>query len=73
MVSYSDVQGGWVGTGNIDADPYFVDPENGDFHLTVESPCIDAGVPVMISKDIDGEWRQIFTGFDMGSDEYWPW
>jgi hypothetical protein len=26
-VSYSDVQGGWPGVGNIDADPCFVEPE----------------------------------------------
>jgi probable HAF family extracellular repeat protein/parallel beta-helix repeat protein len=27
-VSYSDVQGGWPGEGNIDADPCFVEPEH---------------------------------------------
>ncbi len=56
-VSYSDVEGGeervvaygesaaaW-GIGNIDDDPRFVDPENGDFHLQITSPCIDAGDP----------------------------
>jgi CubicO group peptidase (beta-lactamase class C family) len=32
-VTYSDVQGGWPGEGNIDTDPLFVDPENGDYHL----------------------------------------
>jgi predicted outer membrane repeat protein len=31
--SYSDVEGGWPGEGNIDANPYFADPSNGDFHL----------------------------------------
>ncbi|MCD6101428.1 MAG: DUF1565 domain-containing protein, partial [Candidatus Cloacimonetes bacterium] len=40
--------------GNIDADPLFADPQNGDFHLTwanfpipdsTMSPCIDAGDP----------------------------
>ncbi|MBC8526506.1 MAG: right-handed parallel beta-helix repeat-containing protein [Candidatus Cloacimonetes bacterium] len=52
--TYSDIQGGWTGTGNIDADPLFVNPEDGDFHLTwanfpiqdsTMSPCIDAGDP----------------------------
>jgi len=31
--SYCDIRGGWPGTGNIDADPCFGDPENGDYHL----------------------------------------
>ena len=32
-VTYSCVQGGFAGTGNIDADPLFADPENGDYRL----------------------------------------
>ena len=52
--TYSDIQGGWTGIGNIDADPLFADPQNDDFHLTwanfpipdsTMSPCIDAGDP----------------------------
>ena len=39
------MQGGWEGEGNIDSDPLFVDPENGDFTLQSNSPCIDAGDP----------------------------
>ncbi|MCK4358714.1 MAG: T9SS type A sorting domain-containing protein [Candidatus Cloacimonetes bacterium] len=30
---------------NIQLDPLFVDPDNGDYHLTQNSPCIDAGDP----------------------------
>ena len=53
-VSYSNIQNGWTGIDNIDADPLFADPQNGDFHLTwanfpipdsTMSPCIDAGNP----------------------------
>lgn len=44
-VSYSDVQGGWTGIGNIDSDPLFFDAASGDFHLTQNSPCIDTGDP----------------------------
>jgi len=44
-VSYSDIQGGYRGEGNIDADPLFVDIENNNFHLQLTSPCIDAGNP----------------------------
>ncbi len=34
-----------VGEGMIYEDPLFVDPEDGDYHLTPESPLIDAGDP----------------------------
>jgi hypothetical protein len=46
MVYYSDVEGGWTGTGsnNIDSDPFFMDPSIFDFHLQDISPCIGAGV-----------------------------
>ncbi len=32
-VTYSDVQDSWPGLGNIDVDPLFADPDNGDYHL----------------------------------------
>jgi hypothetical protein len=32
-IAYTDVQGGWPGQGNIDADPLFAGPDNGDYHL----------------------------------------
>ena len=44
-ITYSNISGGWAGTGNISTDPLFLDPENGDYHLTENSPCIDAGDP----------------------------
>jgi hypothetical protein len=47
VVTFSDVQGGYDGDGNIDADPLFVDPENGDFRLQQGSPCISAGTDGM--------------------------
>jgi len=45
-VTYSDIDwwsGTYPGTGNINADPKFVDQANGDLHLQQGSPCIDAG------------------------------
>jgi hypothetical protein len=61
IVAYCDIQGGWEGEGNIDADPLFVDPVNGDFHLLAGSPCIDAGdntaVPDGVTTDLDGNPR----------------
>jgi hypothetical protein len=53
VVSYSDIQGGWLGSGsqNIDADPLFVDPDSADFRLQAGSPCIDAGHNWLVSPD----------------------
>ena len=60
-VTYSDVQGGYAGTGNIDADPMFIDPNNGNFRLSHGSPSIDAGnnaaVPAGLTTDLDGNPR----------------
>ncbi len=36
VITYSNVQGGWEGKGNIDVDPLFVDPCDGDYHLKSE-------------------------------------
>ena len=73
-VSYSDVEGGYGGEGNIDADPCFVDPSSGDYHLLPHSPCIDAGDPcysaVPGETDIDGEPRVIMSRVDIGADEF---
>lgn len=56
-IHYCDISGGedglilqdddvveW-GDANINADPQFADPDEGDYRLTAESPCIDAGDP----------------------------
>jgi len=59
-VTYSDIQGGWGGEGNIDAGPLFVDPDNGDHHLQAGSPCINTGDPSS-PPDEDG------TRADMGA------
>jgi len=64
-ISYSNILGGWEGEGNIDADPRFFDPENGDFRLTVNSPCIDTGDPTF-KVPLGGGSR-----IDMGAYEYW--
>ena len=67
-VTYSDVQGGWPGEGNIDIDPLFVG--EGDYHIPIGSPCIDSGTDAGVYVDIDGDSRPQGAGFDMGADEY---
>jgi hypothetical protein len=69
-VTFSDVQGGWTGTGNIDDDPLFIDangPDNipgtddDNLRLSLGSPCIDtandSAVPVGVETDLDGRDR----------------
>lgn len=50
-VRYSDVQDGWDGLGNINANPTFLSPTT--FKLSDNSPCIDAGID---SVEIGGVW-----------------
>jgi len=50
-VTYSNVQGGWPGTGNVNADPLFVDAANGDLHLQAGSPAMNAGDQTLLPAD----------------------
>ena len=43
FISYSNIQGGWEGTGNIDEDPRFCNPESSDYTLAENSPCVGSG------------------------------
>lgn len=80
IVTYCDVQGGYAGIGNIDLDPGFAFDD--DFHLTVGSPCIDAGTNTpsggLPAEDADGSPRPLDGNddgqavADMGSHEFDP-
>ena len=61
LITYSDIEGGWTGEGNIDLDPLFTDSVNDDFTLQAGSPCIDTGHPNLWYEDLDG------TASDMGA------
>jgi len=68
-VIYSDIQGGYAGVGNINADPLFIDVDAGDYGLQIESPCIDAG-----TADLDQDGVEDITDYlggapDMGAFE----
>jgi hypothetical protein len=60
-VSYSIIQGGYPGEGNLDEHPQFVDPANGNLRLRDSSPAIDAGnnnaVPAGVWTDLAGKPR----------------
>jgi len=68
VLTYCDVQGSYTGTGNIDLDPLFVDPDGPDndpstwadnnYRLSLGSPCIDAGNNAAVppdTLDLDGD------------------
>jgi predicted outer membrane repeat protein/parallel beta-helix repeat protein len=77
IITYSAIQGGWAGVGNIDADPLF---EAATLHLSAGSPCIDAGTnsPAggLPATDLDGNPRCLdgngdgVAVVDMGAYEY---
>jgi hypothetical protein len=71
-ITYSDIQGGYAGTGNINADPLFIDADGPDniygtaddnLRLQSNSPCLDAGsnaaVPAGVTTDMEGNARFI--------------
>lgn len=83
VITYSDVQGGWTGEGNIDEAPLFMDA---DGRLSAGSSCIDAGdnsaLPAdtadldsdgdttePIPLDLDGNPRVLGDVVDMGAYE----
>jgi predicted outer membrane repeat protein len=78
IITFSNVQGGFEGEGNIAADPLFVDTTSADFHLEPDSPCVDSGDNEALhlpEYDYEGDFR-ILDGdrdwsaiADMGVDE----
>jgi hypothetical protein len=81
IISYSDVQGGWPGTGNIDADPCLINAAGGDLRLSSwVSPCVDTGTNTPMGglpmDDLEGHQRIIdgdcsgTATVDMGANEF---
>ncbi|SVE40956.1 uncharacterized protein METZ01_LOCUS493810, partial [marine metagenome] len=82
VITYSNIQGGWDGVGNIDKDPFFVSGVHrddiptsaGNFRLFNSSPAIDTGDPGTVAEgalvtDIEGEDRIQDGRIDMGAYE----
>jgi hypothetical protein len=70
-VTQCNIMGGFEGEGNIDVDPMFVSPENGNLRLKKGSPCIDTGtLDGAPETDIAGIARPIGFGVDMGAYEF---
>jgi len=55
------------------SDPLFVDPANGDFHLTYGSPCRNTGDNTAVNEltDYEGNPRIAQGTVDIGADEFY--
>lgn len=60
VITYSLVENGWTGTGNIESFPDFADSL---FILSVTSPCIDAGNPDLNFNDPEDPMNPGFANF----------
>jgi len=71
-ITYSCINGGYAGNGNIDKIPLFMDFANGSYNLSSSSPCVDTGKTNDLGEDIEGNIRPFpFNGsHDMGAYEY---
>jgi len=78
-VTYSIVQGGVAGEGNLDMNPQFTDAANGDFSLPFSSPAVNTGDPntnlnlfsdgATVPLDLAGNPRVVYDIIDMGAFE----
>jgi len=70
VVNYSEIEGGYPGTGNINQDPQFKDDLNLDYRLLYGTPCTNLGTTISwITNDCMGARRPVGS-YDMGAYEY---
>lgn len=73
VASYSNIEGGFPGTFNVNVDPLFVNPAANDYRLSATSPLIDTGFtshPLLPAQDLDGNPRIVGAVVDMGPYEF---
>lgn len=73
-ITYSDIEGGYSGAGNLNVDPLFTNSVNYNFLLLTDSPVIDRCASGL-SRDIYNKSRPVIfvrpgTPYDMGACEF---
>jgi hypothetical protein len=51
-ITYSNIEGGWPGEGNINIDPLFADPASGDYHLKSQVGRWDPKSEIWVMDDV---------------------
>jgi hypothetical protein len=74
-VTYNDIEEGYPGEGDFDADPMFLDAGEHPYSLRWDSPCIDAGPPDTTGlrlppRDLAGSSRLCQGRMDVGAYEW---
>jgi uncharacterized repeat protein (TIGR01451 family) len=70
-VDSDDVDALFTGTINIQGDPAFLSPDDGDYHIGSSSDAVDKGVDAGVYIDLDGEPRDAQP--DLGAYELSKW
>jgi len=71
-VTYSNIQNGYPGKGNVEGTPMFVNSLDSDFHLQPHSPCVNAGTNSATNLpgiDFEKGSRIVQGRVDIGVDE----
>ncbi|MBI5565883.1 MAG: PKD domain-containing protein, partial [Chloroflexi bacterium] len=65
-----DITGSVTNTSPIAGEPRFIDPASDDYHLSLGSAALDAGLNLNLSTDFEDDLRFIGAGVDVGADEF---
>lgn len=74
-VTYSDVEGGYTGTGNFAQDPQLFNAATGNHRILPNSPCFNKGnnlATALPNIDFEGDPRVLLQQVDVGADECNP-